>query len=253
MAISTDDSHARFRDPQLRSYHVHYALVGRIHVEQGNAELSAISLQRFDLFRCNWICNRQSARRSGDVVVDCRHRTQRLANLTSVGAQPIESLRRRHLMNEVQIDIQKWRLPLRRCDQMGVPDFLKKGTRRHGYIQTRSGAKHHAAPWVFFVLVYQRRRHQSLPLGRRSRIGPGLAEGAIGDTYASWQVQDSPSRVQACTTNDFCDPMAVPRFSSSTKLTLATSSRNPRTAICEMPNDCSGRPNSSCCHSSLDF
>src|ERR1019366_8951020 len=68
-----------------------------------------------------------------NIVIDCRHGTQRLPQTPSIGTQPVKGLRRRHFMHQVQIDIEQRRLPFGSSDYVRVPDFLKQSTRRHVY------------------------------------------------------------------------------------------------------------------------
>ena len=46
-------------------------------------------------------------------------------NLPPRGAQPLKSLRRSHLMHQVQIDVQNRRPPRRLRHQVGIPNFLE--------------------------------------------------------------------------------------------------------------------------------
>ena len=125
MAVAADDRHPGLGNAQFRPDDVHDALVGRIHVEQRNAELAAIFLQCFNLLAGDRVQNRQPARRCRDVVIHRGHRAQRLADAASIGAQTVKGLRGRYFMHQMQVDIKERRLPLRRGDQMGVPDFFK--------------------------------------------------------------------------------------------------------------------------------
>src|ERR1700730_13818802 len=101
MTIAAYDGHARLRETQLGTDHVHNALIGRIHVKQADAKIAAVLLERFNLALGDHIKNRRAARFSGNVVVDCRYRPQRLANVAPRDAQSIKSLRRSDFMYEM--------------------------------------------------------------------------------------------------------------------------------------------------------
>ena len=59
----------------------------------------------------------------GDVVVDHGQRLFRRANLAPGGAQPLERLRRGHLVNQMAIDIEQAGAVIGLVDQMVVPDL----------------------------------------------------------------------------------------------------------------------------------
>ena len=60
-----------------------------------------------------------------NIVVDRGHRAVRLAHLAPGGAQAIESLRRSHFVNQVQVDIEQ-RLAVRGGgNDVLVPNFLE--------------------------------------------------------------------------------------------------------------------------------
>ena len=58
-------------------------------------------------------------------MIDRCNRAQRLADAASVGAQAVECLRRSDFMHQVQVDIKERQLPIRRGDQVGVPDLFE--------------------------------------------------------------------------------------------------------------------------------
>src|ERR1035441_2942972 len=133
MAITADNGHAWQRDAQLRADNVHYTLLGRIHIKQRNPKLAAILLQRFNLLGRNRVGDGKAPWSGRNIVIDCRHGTQRLPQTPSIGTQPVKGLWRRHFMHQVQIDIEQRRLPFGSSDYVRVPDFLKQSTRRHVY------------------------------------------------------------------------------------------------------------------------
>ena len=111
--------------PEFRADDVDDALLGRIHIEQRNAKLAAIFLQRFDLLRRNRVGDGKAARSGRDVVVDGRDRAQRLPHLPSIGAQAVKGLRRSHFMHQMQVDIEQRRLPFGSGDHVRVPDLCQ--------------------------------------------------------------------------------------------------------------------------------
>src|ERR1700732_3139876 len=101
-------------------------LVGRIDVEQGNAELLAILLQGLYLPRGDGIRYRQASRCRGDIVVDGGDRALRLTYPPACDPQPIECLRRSNFVNQMEVDVEQGRLLGRGTHHMLVPDLLEK-------------------------------------------------------------------------------------------------------------------------------
>src|SRR5689334_6204465 len=106
MAIAADYGHAGLREPEFGADHVHDSLFGGVHVKQGNAEFMAVLLKRLDLLGSDGIGDRGSARFSGDVVVYRGDGPKWLAKTAAGCAQAIKSLRRGHLMHEVEVDVE---------------------------------------------------------------------------------------------------------------------------------------------------
>ena len=84
------------------------------------------------------ICLRESGRRSAvavvgrHVVVDRRERQVGPAHLALREPQPLERLRRRHLVHEMQVDVQQVRLARGAPNDVAVPDLLRERPRGHG-------------------------------------------------------------------------------------------------------------------------
>src|ERR1700722_333052 len=125
MAISADNGHSRLRQPQLRTDHMHDALVRRIHIKQADSELLAITLQGCDLLRRDQIGDRSSARLSGNVVIYGGYGALPFPYLGSGLAQSLKSLRRSYFMHEMHVDIQDGRARLGLSHDMSAPDFLE--------------------------------------------------------------------------------------------------------------------------------
>ena len=64
-----------------------------------------------------------------DVVVGRGHRQLGMAHRPARQAQPVEGLRRRHLVDQVQVDEEQVGLTVGRVDDVAVPDLLAQGPR----------------------------------------------------------------------------------------------------------------------------
>ena len=129
VAVTADNSHAGLREPQLRANHMHNSLLGRIHVEQANAEFAAIFLQGFDLLLRYQIKNRCAAGFGGNVVINRRNGPVWRSNFTTSGAQTIKRLWRRDLMHQVQVHIYERWLARGAGNDVLVPNFFEESTR----------------------------------------------------------------------------------------------------------------------------
>src|SRR5215472_2166151 len=99
MAVSAHDRHSWLRQAQLGTYYMHDPLLRGVHIKKPDSEVLAIGLQRRDLLRRDQIRNRSPTRLGGNVVVNGRYGARRLPYSSACSAQPIECLRRGHLMN----------------------------------------------------------------------------------------------------------------------------------------------------------
>ncbi len=66
-----------------------------------------------------------------DVVVHCRKRVLGSSDLSSLLSQPFKCLRRRHLMNKMQINIEKIRFSLTMFYNMLIPNLFDDCSRHH--------------------------------------------------------------------------------------------------------------------------
>ena len=111
VAVAADDRHAGLRDAELRPDDVDDALaVGAERVDR-DPELVAVALERLDLDAAELVLD---ARRDGRavgrrVVVGGRERAVGAADRAAGEPQPVERLRARHLVDEVQVDVQQAR------------------------------------------------------------------------------------------------------------------------------------------------
>jgi len=107
VAVAADNSHSRLRKAQFGADHVHNPLVGRVHIEQQNAEFFAVLLQRCNLPCGDWIRNRRTSRLGGNVVIYRGHGSLWLAHSPARRSQPVKSLRRSNLMDKMQVDVEQ--------------------------------------------------------------------------------------------------------------------------------------------------
>jgi hypothetical protein len=122
VAVAADDRHAGLRHAELRADDVHDALVRVAHRVQADAELGAVGAQRLDLGAADRVVDDE--RRGRDVVVLGGERQVGPAQRSTGQAQPVEGLRARHLVDEVEVDVQQVGLALRPTDDVRVPDLL---------------------------------------------------------------------------------------------------------------------------------
>ena len=132
VAVAAHDRHAGLGDPELGADDVDDALAVAAQREQRDAELGAVALERLDLGRRERVGDAGLAPDRGHVVVDRRERAVRPAHPPARQPQPVEGLRRGHLVDEVQVDEQD-RRPGRvgGAHLVGVPDLLEERAARH--------------------------------------------------------------------------------------------------------------------------
>ena len=124
VAIAANHRHARLRQSQLRPDHMHDALLVAAQRITVDAEVLAILDQLLHLRGRDLIHDRQPARRGRRAVVGGGDGQVRPSYFQTSRAQPVEGLRRRHFMHQVQIDIkQRWSVrPLR--NHVVFPDLF---------------------------------------------------------------------------------------------------------------------------------
>ncbi len=132
VAVAAHDGHAGLAQPLLRPDDVDDALIDAVDREIGHAELDDIALQRVDLQLRFRLVDAGGAVAGRDVVVGDGDRRVRPAHLAAGELQPLEGLRRRDLVAEMQVDIEEVGALARRGDDMAVPDLIEQGARlRH--------------------------------------------------------------------------------------------------------------------------
>ena len=131
VAITTHDGHTWLRQPQFRADDVHDALVFAREAVACDSELAAVVLERIDLSLHDAVEDGQATARRRNRVIDRRHREVRAANPQTPATQTVERLRRRQLVQEMQIDVHEGRSAVALLDQVVVPDFASERARGH--------------------------------------------------------------------------------------------------------------------------
>ena len=111
--VAAHDRHPRLGDPQLGADHVHDPLLVRAERVDRDPELLAVALERLHLHARELVPDPSRYRRpvGGDVVVGGGQRAVGTAHGAAREPEPVERLRARDLVDEVQVDVQKIRSP----------------------------------------------------------------------------------------------------------------------------------------------
>src|ERR1044072_6979400 len=125
VAIAANDRHARTSESELWSNDVNDALFGRVDVVELNAKLVTVSAQWLDFISGNSVSDRKTAIGGRNVVIDRGESEIRASHLAACLAQTVKRLRRRHLVNEVQIDVKERALAARFAHDMRLPEFIE--------------------------------------------------------------------------------------------------------------------------------
>jgi hypothetical protein len=128
VTVAANDRHAGLSQAKLWSNDVNDALFRRVNIEELNAKFFAVSPQCFDLLRRGRVSDRETAIGSGDVVIDSAESKIRASYFAACLAQTIKRLRRRHLVNEVQIDVKERRLTTHFTNNVRLPKLVEKCT-----------------------------------------------------------------------------------------------------------------------------
>jgi hypothetical protein len=140
VAVAADDRRARVRQAQLRADHVDDALACVPHREERDRELAAVALEGAHLLGRRPLGPRAPPVRAEprrDRVIHRRHRPLRPPHADAARAQLGEGLRRGHLVDQVQVDVQDGgRLRRLRRHEVRVPDLVDE----------RAGPLFHRAP-----------------------------------------------------------------------------------------------------------
>ena len=132
VAVTADDRHPRLGQSQLRSDHMHDALLGITHRVQQYAELRTVASQRVDL---------NTRHRVGDRLVDIRRRhvvvlggDREVGTVHRAPGQPqaVERLRAGDLVHEVQVDVDQVGLTRRTGADAGRHHMVRPHLLRQG-------------------------------------------------------------------------------------------------------------------------
>ena len=110
MRIAADDRHSRLRQALFRAENVDDSLLDAVEVVEFDAEFAAVFAQSFDLLSGDRIFEWQVAVDRRDGVVDGTECEFRPAKFSPREPQSFKSLRARHLVDQMQIDIEQRRL-----------------------------------------------------------------------------------------------------------------------------------------------
>ena len=125
VTITANDRHAWLRQAKLWSNDVNDALFGRVDVEELNSKLFAVSTECLDLIRGNRIGDRQAAIRSWNVVIDGAESEIRASHFAARLTQSVKRLRRRHLVNEMEIDVEERGLTTGFTNDVSLPELVE--------------------------------------------------------------------------------------------------------------------------------
>ena len=108
---------------------MHDALTRIPHRVEADAELLAVRAEGFHLLGGDGVLEGPVDGDGGDVVVHGRHREVGAANRSAVHAQPLERLRRRDFVHEVEVDVEHVGLAVGPMDDVLLPDLLTERLR----------------------------------------------------------------------------------------------------------------------------
>ncbi len=124
VAVAADDRRARQRQAQLGTDHVHNPLLPALDVVERDAKLTAVGPHRLDLLPRQRVANVELVV-GRHVVIDRGEGQVRPPHPAARQPQPVKSLRARHFMNQVPVDVQERRL-VGRLHDVAIPDFLEQ-------------------------------------------------------------------------------------------------------------------------------
>ena len=138
VAVAAHDRQSRLREAELRPDDVDDAFAPAARRVQGNAELLAVRAQRLELSARERIGDRTRERR--DVVVHRRDREVGAAHGAAGETQPVERLRRRDLVDQVEVDVEERRLARRLVDHVALPDPVEQRLRHRETVALSEGS-----------------------------------------------------------------------------------------------------------------
>ena len=126
VAVAAHDRHARHRAALLGADDVHDALVGVTHRVVGDTELGGVAPQRLDLLGRHLVGDRAVDVGGRDVVVLGRDGEIGAADGSSREPEAVERLRARHLVHEMEVDVEQIGLPGGAVDDVALPQLLRE-------------------------------------------------------------------------------------------------------------------------------
>ena len=124
VAVAAHDRHARLGQPLLGADDVHDALERVAHAVEPDAELLAVRGERLDLLARDRVGDAELEADGRHVVVHRRDGQLGPAHAAPVQAQPVEGLRRRDLVHEVEVDVEEVGLAVAAVDDVLLPHLL---------------------------------------------------------------------------------------------------------------------------------
>src|ERR1017187_2016782 len=125
MRVAADDGHAGLGDAQFGTDDMYDALIARVDVVELDAEVCAVLAQRGDLRGRDLVDDVEAALEGGRyIVVHSGDGTVGAADLAASEAQAFKGLRRRDLVEELQVDVEHGGLAPGLDDHMLLPDFF---------------------------------------------------------------------------------------------------------------------------------
>ena len=125
VAVAADDRHPRLREPELGADHVDDSLAAAAGRVQRDAELLAVprAARRAAPCASGSVIGAVHGRH---VVIHRRDGEIGAPHAPPVEPQPVERLRRGHLVDQVQVDVEQRRLAGLLADDVRVPDLLEQ-------------------------------------------------------------------------------------------------------------------------------
>src|SRR6185437_4838911 len=145
------------------------ALADVVDREIGHAELFDVALQRLDLLARFRVGDAAAAIRRRDVVVGDGEDRLGPPHLAAAGAQALEGLRARHLVDDVAVDVDEGRILILLVDDVAVPDLVEQRARLAHLTRSPPGR----GPGVFATLTTWPLRLGPLRFGLRLLLGRG--------------------------------------------------------------------------------
>ena len=141
VAVAADDDLPRLSQPLLRPYDVDYPLIRAEAVVERDAEILAVALQMLELLGGDGVGYRAAQLPSGGVVVHGGDGEVWAAHFAPRHPQPLERLRRRDFVNQMEVDVQQAGLPLFLAYRVGVPYLLEHSLGGHLANPLRCGVR----------------------------------------------------------------------------------------------------------------